>query len=76
MAIPKALDFNQIVTLDLKQFKEGHVLWLVDGFTRFIQGIVLKNKEGTTIVDAIHDGWICRFGFPSQGFWTDNGLEF
>ena len=49
---------------------------MVDSCTRFIKGVVLKNKEGPTIVKAIHEGWICNFGFPSIRFWADNGSEF
>ena len=52
------------------------MLWLVDSCTRFIKGAVLKNKEGPTIVQAIHEKLICNFGFPSVRFWTNNGTEF
>ena len=74
--LPKSTEFNQIVTLDLKFFDKTPVLWIVDSCTRFIKGVVLKNKEGPTIVKAIHENWICNFGFPSIRFWADNGTEF
>ena len=74
--LPKSTEFNQIVTLDLKFFYGVPILWLVDSCTRFIKGAVLKNKEGPTLVKAIHKNWICNFGFPSIRFWADNGTEF
>ena len=74
--LPKSTEFNQIVTLDLKFFEKTPVLWLVDSCTRFIKGVTLKNKEAPTIIKAIHEYWICNFGFPSIRFWADNGTEF
>ena len=74
--MPKVTDVNQIVTLDLNQFKDINVLWMICSFTRFCQGIVLKDKEAETIVEAINSTWNWRFGFPSVGFWADNGPEF
>ena len=58
------------------QFGSKNVLWMVDTFTRFIQGKVLKNKEALTVVDALNEAWNWRVGFPSRGFWADNGGEF
>ena len=76
VALPKVTDFNQVVTLDLKFFGEKCVLWMVDSFTRFIQGAVIKNKQAVTVIDAVQSIWCLRFGYPSRGFWADNGLEF
>ena len=76
VALTKVTDFNQIVTIDLKQFDGVNVLWLIDSFTRFLQGVVLKNKEAETVVEAINSTWNWRFGFPVVGFWADNGPEF
>ena len=36
VALPKATSFNEIVTLDLKQFGNKYVLWCIDAFTRFV----------------------------------------
>ena len=72
VALPKVTDFNQIVTLDLKQFDGKNVLWAVDSFTRFIQGVVINNKKAETVVDALESVWCLRLGYPSRGFWADN----
>ena len=41
VALPKASSFNEIVTLDIKQFGDKYVLWCIDAFTRFVQGKLL-----------------------------------
>ena len=68
VSLTKVTDFNQIVTIDLKQFDGVNVLWLIDSFTRFIQGVVLRNKEAETVIEAMNSTWNWRFGFPSIGF--------
>merc|ERR1712112_21783 len=50
IALAKAGSFNEIVTLDLKQFGSRYVLWCIDSFTRFVQGKLLCNKKADTIV--------------------------
>merc|ERR1712112_327235 len=76
IALPVATSFNEIVTLDLKQFGDKYVLWCVDACTRFIQGKLLENKQAETIIDAITDCWNLPFGIPSVGYHADNGTEF
>ena len=76
MSFTKVTDFNQIVTLDLKQFGDTYVLWSICSFTRFLQGVVLKDKSALSIIEAMNSSWNWRFGYPSVGFWADNGTEF
>merc|ERR1712120_57775 len=66
----------QLVTLDLKQFRDKYVLWCVDSYTRFIQGKMLLDKQAETVINAINDCWNLPFGIPSVGYYTDNGTEF
>ena len=35
-----------MVTIDLKDFENVNILWMVCGFTRPIKGIILKEKVG------------------------------
>ena len=49
VALPKVVDFNQIVTFDLKKWGSKQILWMVCSFTRFLKGVVLNNKEGPTV---------------------------
>ena len=54
VALPKATSFNEIVTLDLKQFGSKYVSWCIDAFTRFVPGKLLNNKKAETVVNAIN----------------------
>ena len=76
IALPKAELFNEIVTLDLKQFGGRYVLWCVDAFPRFVQGKLLNNKKEETIVNALKECWNLPFRIPNVGYYADNGTEF
>ena len=76
VAIPKATEFNTIITIDLKIVGERYILWMVDACTRFIQGRVLSYKNPLIIIRALHRGWCLPYGYPTVGFWCDNGGEF
>ena len=76
VTLPKASSFNEVVTLDLKEFGSKYVLWMIDSFSRFIVGKLLNNKRADTIIQAIMDSWCMCVGFPSYGFFADNGGEF
>ena len=76
VALPKSRSFNEVVTLDLKEFGTKHILWMIDSFTRFIQGKLIPNKKADTIIQALTDSWCMNVGFPSQGFFADNGGEY
>ena len=55
VSLTKVGSFNEVVTLDLKEFGSKYVLWCIDSFTRFIQGRLIPNKKADTIVNAIND---------------------
>ena len=76
VSLPKARSFNEIVTLDLKEFGNKYILWMIDSFTRFIQGKLLNNKKADTIIQALTDTWCMNVGFPSHRFFADNGGKF
>merc|ERR1712243_1694 len=76
IALQNSSSFNEIVTLDLKQFGSKYVLWCIDSFTRFIQGNLLRNKKAETVLNAINECWNLPFGKPAVGFYADNGTEF
>ena len=48
VTLPKSTSFNEVVTLDLKDFGSKYVLWMVESFTRFIQGKLIPNKKTDT----------------------------
>ena len=36
----------------------------------------MNNKKADTIIQAIMDNWCMNVGFPTHGFYADNGGEF
>ena len=76
VAIPRATDFISIVSIDLKSIGDKYILWMVCGFTKFVRGGVLTNKRLETIMKALHGTWCMDLGFPTVGFWCNNGGEF
>merc|ERR1712240_468215 len=76
IALQKSQSFNKVVTLDLKEFGTNYILWMINSFTRFIQGKLIPNKKADTIIQALTDSRCMNVGFPSQGFFADNGGEF
>ena len=76
VTLPESRLFNEVVTLDLKEFGNKPILWMIDSFTRFIQGKLITNKKADTIITALTDSWCMNVGFPSQGFFADNSCEF
>ena len=51
------------------------MLWMVDSFTRFIQGKMISNKKADTIISALMDTWCMNLGFLTNGFFANNGGE-
>ena len=74
--MPKTKSFNEIITLDIKDFDNKYILWMIDSFTQFIQEKLLSNKKEDTIIQAITDTWYINIGFPSHGFFADDSGEF
>ena len=63
---------NDVVTLDLKQWNtpKRMIIYMIDSFTRFVVGVVMKDKTGGEIVKALEAQWITKFGAPRK-FWSD-----
>ena len=76
VAISKATDFNSIVALDQKEMESMHILWMICGFTRFIKGVIVKDKKAESIIQGLHNEWYLNFEFPTVVFYADNGGEF
>ena len=76
VALPKTTSFNEVVTLDFKDFQNKYTLWIIDSFLQFMVGKLLNNKKADTIIQAIMDNLCMNLGFPTIGFFTDNGREF
>ena len=76
VTLPKVSLFNEVVTLDLKEFGSKYVLLMMDSFNRFIQGKLIPNKNMNTIIDAENVTWCLNVRFPSVWFFGYNSGEF
>ncbi|KAG1673036.1 DNA polymerase epsilon subunit 2 [Nymphon striatum] len=77
VALPLATEFNQVVAMDLKEWKPGvYFFHLIDMATRFSLASVIKNKTPAVITEKIMTLWIGGgMGTPKK-FLADNGGEF
>ena len=75
VALPRAEDFNEILTMDLKIWDGKYILYLIDMHTRYTVGTVIARKQPNNVIDAIFYHWIKHFGIPGR-IMTDNGGEF
>ena len=55
VTLPKSTSFNEVVSLDLKEFGSKYILWMIDSFSRFMVEKILNNKKADTIIQAIMD---------------------
>ena len=62
--------------MDLKFFDGVPVLWIIDSFSRYAIGKVLRSKEIEEVVKALENEWFLKMGAPASRVWADNGKEF
>ena len=81
-ACPRATKFNEVVTLDLKDYKDPdnkdnrYILYIIDMFTRLTVGVFIPDKKPETIANKILKHWVGA-GFCLMGFLhSDLGGEF
>ena len=77
VSMKMAYDFNDIVAIDLKEYRKGKVYFLhmVDMATRFTRSTIVNSKEPKVIVDNIFKIWIgTGIGAP-KSILCDNGGE-
>ena len=72
----KSSSFNEVVTLDLKEVGSKYILWMIDSFTKFIQGKFISNKKADTIIDALNTTWNFNIGYHSGRYFAEKGGEF
>merc|ERR1711895_183737 len=60
VTLPKASSFNEVVTLDLNEFGNKYVLWMIDSFSRFMVGKLIKNNTSNNGF-LVHE---CRIPLP------------
>ena len=75
VAMPMASDFNEKVAIDLKKWKSGHILYMIDMYSRLTQAAFIPNKVPDQVVAAILVKWVANYGVP-KAILNDNGGEF
>ena len=79
VSLPAASEFNEVLTMDLKEVKVGrfkYILHLIDGFTRLTVSVFIENKNPQTIIHNVMKNWLLvGYGRPGR-IWSDNGGEF
>ena len=78
-SLPRATEFNQVVTIDLKDYKDGEynfICYLVDWHSKLTVGEQVKNKEMITIAEVILRKWCAVFGGRPDTLHSDRGKEF
>ncbi|PIK35546.1 hypothetical protein BSL78_27628 [Apostichopus japonicus] len=77
VGLPLAKEFNEVVALDLKEWKSGiYFLHIIDVATRFSVAGVIRHKTPKVIIEKVMKLWIgSGMGAPKK-FLSDNGGEF
>ena len=72
--LPKAMDFNDIISVDLKELqpeyrKNGfkYILYIIDEFSKFMKGILIRDKEAETVMCLVRE---------TIGQWTESLKKF
>ena len=78
----RSSDFNELVSWDLKDFKNKYnfyILYCLDEFSKLMLGKLMPDKKPQTVIQAFEDVWVYAtghgFGWPRQ-ILSDNGGEF
>lgn len=76
VGLPLATDFNETVAVDLHELE--HNVWylhIIDEFTRFSAGSIMRSKRPSEFVRKFLEYWIAVYGAP-KCLYSDNGGEF
>jgi hypothetical protein len=66
--------FFQRVHIDYAKFESSNIFILIDGFSKWVEAIVVKDTEADTTIDTLN-GIFATFGFPEE-IVSDNGPQF
>uniref|UniRef100_A0AAV2MPS7 Integrase catalytic domain-containing protein n=1 Tax=Knipowitschia caucasica TaxID=637954 RepID=A0AAV2MPS7_KNICA len=76
VGLPLASQYNETVAMDLHELEPGvWYLHIIDHFTRFSAGNIVRTKKPSEIVNLFIHSWISVHGAPKR-IYTDNGGEF
>ena len=75
VGLPMATKFQETVAMDLKFYENKIILHLIDMCTRLSSATTIKNKNPSTVIEAILKIWVSVYG-TNEKFLVDNGGEF
>lgn len=77
VGFPLATEYNETADVDLHEIEEGKTWYLhiIDEFTRFSAGCIIRSKKSSEFVQKFIEVWISIHGAPKHLF-SDNGGEF
>jgi hypothetical protein len=75
VALPMASSFNEVVAVDLKKWEGGHILHIIDMWSRFSMSTFIRRKRPSDIIEGLMVKWISIFGVMGA-LMSDNGGEF
>lgn len=75
VSLPMASEFNEKVCIDLKHWKDGYILYMIDMYSRYTAATYIKRKVCNDVVDSFMKGWVAHYGCPGA-ILNDNGGEF
>ena len=75
VSFPLASSFNEVVSLDLKQWDGGYILHMIDVWSRYSMSTFIEKKMPQLVIDSLMKRWIAIFGVM-KGIISDNGGEF
>ena len=64
VSVPKATHFNDMISMDLKIWKEKYFLVIIDMATRYCNACIITSKAADIIIDAVMKHWGTIFGAP------------
>ena len=82
------MDFNKIILVDLKELHPEnreddykYILYIVDELSKYMKGILIKDKEAGTVITAVYRQWVIgasglSFCASTKHVYSDNGREF
>ncbi|CAC5412668.1 unnamed protein product [Mytilus coruscus] len=62
VSMPMAKQFNEKVTIDLKQYKDRWILHLIDMWSRYTVSFFINRKKPTNVIEALMENWVGIFG--------------
>ncbi|CAG2204921.1 unnamed protein product [Mytilus edulis] len=75
VSMPMAKQFNEKVTIDLKQYKDRWILHMIDMWSRYTVSVFINRKKPTNVIEALMKNWVGIFGVMGA-LMSDNGGEF